>query len=392
MIASALVMLLLVIAAQPAQAQTYTVLHTFSSGSDGSGPNVPSSPLVRNSAGDVFGTTTYGGSLRCHLGCGVFFKLSNSGGETILHAFTDKPDGRAPVGPIVRDAAGNFYGTTYLGGASNSGALYRMDKAGNITVLYSFHQYPGQYPIDGVVLDSAGNIYGTTSQGGATRGGYGVVFKFDTTGKYTVLHRFTGGQDGAYPSGALVRDLLGNLYGEIGTDNITATCCGAVFKINSKGVKTVLHNFTGMPEGVGPIGGLIRDSAGNFYGATGSGGAANHGTIFKMTATGATATLYSFLGDSDGDNPRGPLVRDSAGNLYGITANGGDMSCPTGCGTVFKLDPSGVKAILHNFAGVPDDGYEPAVTFGLTLGADGNLYGSAQGGAQQAGILFKIEP
>ncbi len=390
--------------ASPIASAQYSVLYSFTGKADGGNPY---SPLIRNSQGDLFGTTEFGGHVGT--GYGVFFKLSGNGSESVLHTF-EKTDGMSPAGQIVRDAAGNFYGTTLDGGASLSGSLYKMDKTGNVTNLFSFHPFVGRIPEGGPILDADGNLYGTANSGGGTQGTAtqydGVVYEFSNANVYAELHRFTtpntGTQttDGLFPGSSLLRDSAGNLYGTTaeGANYRCISGCGAVFKISPTGVEKVMHRFAGKSkdDGAYPEGGLIRDSAGNFYGTTSIGGSANQGTIYKMDTTGAVTILYSFQGGaSDGGQPFGNLVMDSSGNLYGTTTIGGDVRCTiresVGCGIVFKLDTSGVETVLHSFLGAPTDGAQPAV--GLTLGSDGNLYGTTlYGGVSNAGTVFQIAP
>jgi uncharacterized repeat protein (TIGR03803 family) len=389
--------------ALPSYAQTYTILYSFTGKADGSDPT---SPLLRNSAGDLFGTTAQGGQW----GAGVLFKFSSSGKETVLASFSNAPvSGTPPTGQIARDSTGNFYGTTQLGGSSASGSLYTVNKTGGETVLFSFHQYVGQLPVGGVTIDSAGNVYGTTGSGGSTSTdtcSCGVVFEFTSGGTYKVLHRFKGGLDGKYPASGLLRDSLGNLYGATaqgGGCALSSLGCGTVFKVSATGVEKILHRFAGGTDGLGP-GDLIRDSNGNFYGTTAEGGTGTTctygcGTVFRMDASGNVTILHSFQGGpDDGTLPSGPLVRDADGNLYGVTALGGSSSktCSAlnfgyGCGTVFKLEPSGNETILHAFAGSPTDGAGPL--WGLIRDSSGNLYGVTQGGGpNDAGTIFKITP
>src|SRR5258708_10472925 len=194
----------------------------------------------------------------------------------------------------------------------------------------------------GVIRDAAGNLYGTTYAGGtqgcSASAGCGVVFKIDPTGAGTVLYTLTGGADGAYPDGGLIRDAAGNLYGT--TLGGGANLDGTVFKLDPAGVETVLYSFTTGLDGDLPEGSLVRDSVGNFYGITNSGGIHGYGTIFKLDRNGNHTVLYRFKGRlTDGNNPIVGLTRDAAGNLYGTTLYGGDCSLTTGCGVVFKLTP-----------------------------------------------------
>src|ERR1700733_3137253 len=199
-----------VIGTPSARAQTYTVLNRFR-GADGANP---AAGLIADSAGNLYGTTTHGGAS----GFGVVFKLRKTV-ETGLYHFTRGPDGGTPAAGLIRDAAGNLYGTTAIGGASNQGVVFKLDKTHMETVLYSFTGgADGAIPVAGLIRDAAGNLYGTTAAGGTS--GYGVVFKLDTTGKETVLYSFTGGADGAaggvegsFFSAGLIQDPAGNLLG-----------------------------------------------------------------------------------------------------------------------------------------------------------------------------------
>jgi len=268
---------------------TETVLHSFTGGADGS---LPLAGLIRDSAGNLYGTTEYGGIItgNCPGGCGVVFKLDITGTYTVLYSFTGGADGADPVAGVIRDSAGNLYGTTPFGGGScvvSCGVVFKLDTTGTETVLYSFKGYPtdGIEPSAGVVRDSAGNLYGTTYNGGSGLGGScfsgcGVVYKLDTTGMETVLYNFTGGADGANPYGGLIRDPAGNLYGITFRGGNTLSQ-GVLFKLDSTGTETVLHTFTG-GSGTYPVGVLIRDAAGNLFGTTSVLGASGYGVVFKL--------------------------------------------------------------------------------------------------------------
>jgi uncharacterized repeat protein (TIGR03803 family) len=194
---------------------------------------------------------------------------------TVLHSFQGSPDGATPEAPLLLGGDGNIYGTTLVGGAYHLGSVFRIDRTGTETILYSFAGgSDGALPYSGVILDQAGNIYGTTYNGGSTGGnscGCGTVFKVDAVGNETILYRFTGGSDGFYPYGGLVSDASGQLYGtaiyDSGVDG-----CGVVFKLDpDTGRQTVLHSFNG-PDGCKPYGTLVMDKAGALYGTTYTGG------------------------------------------------------------------------------------------------------------------------
>jgi uncharacterized repeat protein (TIGR03803 family) len=379
--------------APSAHGQTFTVLHSFKGGADGVGPN---GGVVRDAAGNLYGTTSYGGSFNF----GTVFKLDTTGKETVLYSFTGGTDGAIPLAGVIRDPAGNLYGTTEHGGdlSCNSGVgcgtVFKVDTTGKETVLYSFT--PGTdgigTPFAGVIRDAAGNLYGTTADGGPFSSG--TVFKVDTTGKETVLYTFTGGwggTDGYLPAGALVRDAAGNLYG---TTQLGGNYSfGTVFKVDSAGKETVLYRFRGGSNGDQPVGGVIMDKAGDLYGTTQGGGTSYDGTVFKLNPVGNKPVLYSFASGVDGSQPDAGVIADVAGNLYGTTAYGGGIACfGGGCGTVFKLDKTGKETVLYSFTGGADGALPVA---GLVRDAAGNLYGTADYGGDSVcgcGVVFKIAP
>jgi uncharacterized repeat protein (TIGR03803 family) len=379
------VLLVLAVVLAPAvmAGATLSILHTFT-GADGANPY---SGLVRDSAGNLYGTTYFGGAF----GNGVVFKLDTTGKLTVLHSFAGGPtDGQYPWAGLIRDADGNLYGTTKLGGKSGNGVVFKLDSSDNETVLHSFTGGPGDgsTPYAGLFRDAAGNLYGTTYYGG--RSGNGVVFKLQTNGKHTVLHSFTGGSDGGTPGAALVQDTAGNLYGTTTVGGASGK--GVVFKLDTTNKFTVLHSFAGYPsDGAGPFAGLILDAAGNLYGATETGGASNDGVVFKVDTTGTETVLHNFGGiPADGAVPFAGLFQNAAGNFFGTTYNGGSTGCLIGCGVVFKLDTTGKLTVLHNFTG-GTDGATPAGA--LVRDAAGNLYGTtAQGGGSGLGVVFKVTP
>jgi uncharacterized repeat protein (TIGR03803 family) len=248
---------------------------------------------------------------------------------------------------LIHDSAGNLYGTTYYGGANGAGTVFKVASTGTESVLYSFTGgSDGKWPQGRLVRDSLGNLYGTTYGGGLMNcdgglHGCGVVFKLDTTGMETVLYSFTGATDGASPTAGLIRDGAGNLYGTTYAGG-EANCplkgsagCGVVFKVSKTGTMSVLHTFINS-DGSNPAADLIRDSAGNLYGTTKFGGGSGFGTVFKLDSAGNETTLYSFMGTPDGVAPLAGLVKDTAGNLYGTASSGGVNDAP---GIVFKIVP-----------------------------------------------------
>jgi len=401
-----IVTVIVVLSARPIQAQTLTTLYSFKGAPDG---NLPEAALVRDSVGNFYGTTVVGGTgTNCYfgpIGCGTVFKVDNTGKETVLYSFTGGADGSEPTASLILDAEGNLYGTTSSGGAD--GVVFKLDTSGNESVLYNFTGgADGGEPAVGLIRDPEGNFYGTTSAGGNAAcndgEGCGVVFKLDTTGNETVLYAFCQKSmcaDGEFPYGEVIRDARGSLYGTTVDGGSNANCtvsggCGIVFKLDTTGKETVLHSFGGAPDGEEPYGSLIRDGAGNLVGITVQGGdvACNDiglgcGIVFKINASGEETVLYTFTGGAAGAYRLAGLIRDAKGNLYGTTETGGGGCAPDGCGVVFALDPSNKETVLHTFTG--PDGEAPRA--GLISDGKGNGYGTtSEGGAGDFGSVFEI--
>jgi uncharacterized repeat protein (TIGR03803 family) len=380
------VMLVLGLLAVPsAQAQTFTVLYSFTGSPDGEYPYNYGS-LLMDGSGNLYGTTQRGGTNKCGYGCGTVFEVDASGNETVLYSF-NAIDGASPYAGLIRDADGNLYGTTDGGGGYGAGAAFKLDTSGGETVLHRFgyESGDGTNPVAGLILDAKGNLYGTTSGGGAHS--YGTVYKLSKTGKETVLYSFdwTGG---ATPLAGLIEDAQGNLYGTTSAGGSGYKHTGTVFKLSKSGVETVLHSFGNREaDGQTPEAGLISDADGNLYGTTVYGGGnPGSGTVFKVSKTGKEKVLYTFTGGADGSLPVAGVIRDEQGNLYGTTERGGDF----GPGTVFKVDTSGKETVLYSFTG-GSDGASPYA--GLILDASGNLYGTTPiGGAYGYGVVFKLTP
>jgi len=398
--ASVLAILLAIIAIPPAYAQTFTLLHEFRGGLDGV---VPSGGVILDATGNLYGVTQTGGGFDY----GVVYRLSSTGKESLLHSFIGS-EGLWPNGGLFLDAAGNLYGTTGDGGtaeggqcAHGCGTVFKIDSTGKHTVLYAFKgTTDGGLPDATLIPDGAGNFYGTTANGGIqgcfVSFGCGVIFKLDATNKETVLYEFTDGSDGKSPSG-LIADAAGNLYGTTYDGGVNGKGC--VYKFDTSGKFTVLYSFTGGADSDNPNGHLVLDEEGNIYGTTNGGlfETPGFGLVFKLDTAGKFTVLHSFTEATDGEYPNS-LVRDAAGNLYGVTFGGGtNLGCYYGsCGTVFKLDPSNNKTVLHNFA--LGDGQLPN---SLTMDKAGNLYGTTLGGGREGkicsyykgcGVVFKVTP
>jgi uncharacterized repeat protein (TIGR03803 family) len=380
-------------------AQTFTVLYTFTGGTDGGFPN---GGLIQDSAGNLYGTTGYGGRFKN----GTIFKLNHNGRFKVLHSFgAGGAGGATPSAGLARDSAGTLYGVTAAGGASNQGTVFKLPKRGKFTLLYSFSGgLDGSTPAAPLIFDPAGNLYGTTYLGGSPNcNAYrytdcGTVFELNTTGHEKVLHRFSSQRkNGDFPSGGLLRGATGNLYGTTYLGGPVGY--GTVFKLDPTGHETILHAFQNS-DGALPTSGLIQDAAGNLYGTTASGNGF-FGAIFKLDPQSNETVLHAFTDVNDGTVPIGNLIMDSAGNFYGTTYAGGKNNGTgcyggEGCGVVFKLDPSGQETMLYSFGG-GTDGWSPRG--GLVMDAAGNLYGTTGLGGTHSnvcpggcGVVFKIAP
>ena len=253
---------------------TESVLFSFPAGSSD-----PYTGLIQGSDGNFYGTTGAGGTNDD----GTVFKITPSGTETVLHAFAKSgSDGETPYAGLIQGSDGNFYGTTYFGGASGFGTVFKVTPSGTETVLYSFAGgSDGEHPYAGVIQGSDGNFYGTTYQGGAS--GNGTVFKLTPGGIETVLYSFAGaGSDGANPEAGVIQGSDGNFYGT--TLQGGASGLGIVFELTPSGTETILHTFTGgSGDGANPTANLVQGSDGNLYGSTGAGGTSGNGTFFKVT-------------------------------------------------------------------------------------------------------------
>ncbi len=252
---------------------TETALYSFPAGS-----SEPYTGLIQGSDGNFYGTTGANGTSDD----GTVFKITPSGTETVLHAFAKSgTDGQIPYAGLIQGSDGNFYGTTYFGGANGLGTVFKVTPSGTETVLYSFAGgSDGEHPYAGVVQGSDGNFYGTTYQGGTS--GFGTVFKLTPSGTETVLYTFAGASvDGASPEAGVIQGTDGNFYGN--TLQGGASGLGTVFKLTPSGTETILHSFAGGSDGANPGANLLQGSDGNLYGSTGAGGTSGHGTFFKVT-------------------------------------------------------------------------------------------------------------
>jgi uncharacterized repeat protein (TIGR03803 family) len=352
-------------------------------------------------------------------GCGVVFELSPASGgswnESTLYSFLGGSDGGQPYGTLTLDPSGNLFGVAGDGGANAAGVLFEVSKSSGTwaeTIPYAFTS--PALPSPGLTSDASGNIYGATQFGGLLtlcEDGCGTLFELSPASgsyAYNTIYSFTDAFDGASPSQPPTLDGHGNLF--VPTNSTFASNFGDEFlniefelsPVSGGGWHgSAAHDFPSSTDGYNPVSSLVRDSAGNLYGTTPAGGAYGWGAVFEVVPSGAASTekmLYSFTGKSDGALPRSGLALDSAGNLYGVAQFGGSLNCLAGCGTVFKLSPSGGAwnfSVLHGFVN-GKDGSNP--TSGVMVDSSGNVYGTSQGGTKSTycgigcGTVFKLTP
>lgn len=392
--ALAIVLMLIVFPGRPVQAQVFTTLHTFTGGGDGA---TPYAGLSMDRAGNLYGTASSGGHSggACGSGCGTVFKMERNGPSWLLVPLYEfnGPDGAVPQARVIIGPNGNLYGTTTYGGSAGQGVVFRLQPPPAAcktalcpwreTVLYSFAGgSDGAYPTFGdLTFDRQGNIYGTTPDGGSgsgCQGGCGVVYELSpSSGGWTekILYNFQGGQDGIAPYAGVIFDNAGNLYGTAAFGG--AYQGGAVYELTPSGLawtESIIYSFTGQSDGSEPYGGLIFDGSGNLYGTT----LVLATTVYELSPSSGSWTLNVLHAFGAYQGSAATLTFDSAGNLYGTLADAAQE--------VFRLTPSGGQWTLTGFAG--DIGAFPLGN--VVLDASGNLYTTAAEFGQ--GYVFEVTP
>jgi uncharacterized repeat protein (TIGR03803 family) len=379
---------------------TTQVIHSF----DEEGGEYPSTELVRDGAGNLYGSTVQGGEF----GSGTVFRLTPDGTHSVLYSFTSGADGAQPYGGVTLDPQGSLYGTAVTGGGGacegGCGVAYKLTNDGGIwtqTVLHSFTGGDdGSGPGSGLTLDGDGNLYGMTPIGGAF--GVGVIYQLhprqNGTYAFKVIHAFTGGRDGSSGSaGRMIFDDAGNLFGvaTVGGDFGQ----GVVFQMRPLGTSwkfKTLYSFQGEPDAGFPYGGLVFDDAGNLYGTSYYEGAHDLGAVYQLKpgpgGVWRERVLYSFQGGTDGANSISTLVFDQDGSLYGTTSEGGAPGCS--CGVIFQLTPGSqghwTESVAYAFTGVPDGAF---AYNGMVGDGQGNFFGATvHGGEDDDGSIYQFTP
>ena len=399
---ASLLILLATLGATPAYSQTYNEIHIFFGGANG---QTPLAGLTIDPAGNLYGSTA--GLF------GTVFELRDFHSSWIFNVLTAMPvggqDGNLPDSRPIRGPDGLLYSTTYQGGGGcDCGVVFKLQppptaptsvqSSWTETVIHTFGGPDGAYPgYADLVFDREGNIYGTTSEGGS---GAGVVFKLTpSNGGWTesVLYSFNGGADGGTPQAGVILDSAGNLYGTTTVGGQYQD--GTVFKLTPSGsgwTETVLHSFQSS-EGTEPFGTLIFDASGNLYGTTYDGGIGSYsGSVYELSPSNggwSFAVLHLFdFSEDEGVNPVAGVTMGADGNLYGTTIGGGSYED----GTVYELVHNGgawTYQTLHNFYSTTGDSPFSVVTFD----SQGNLYGTADDGGRGdcntgCGVVWEITP
>lgn len=424
-------------------AGVFTTLVSFTGTTGSFLGSSPRAALTLGADGNFYGTTATGGAS----GFGTIFKVTSAGVLTTLVQFSGTSGsylGSTPIGALVQGTDGTLYGTTSLGGASNLGTAFKVTTTATFTSLASFSGTAGSAlgssPKGALVQMPDGNFYGTTQSGGV--GGFGTVFSITPAGTLTTLVNFTGSTGaavGTTPQGALVAGTDGALYGTTNSGGLNNV--GSIFKVTTGGLFTTLVNVTAAPNfgrltqgesgklygsllgggganGFGSVystpsggapgtlstlvpvsgttalnarAGMLLGLDGNYYGTTAAGGAINSGSVFMLTPAGIYNTLISFTGTSGlnpGSSPQAAMIIGSDSNYYGTTSGGGSSNS----GTIFKMTPAGVQMTLINFTGTTGANLGSSPQAPLTLGSDGNYYGTTTSGGSGGGFgtVFKM--
>jgi len=381
-------------------ASSTRLIYSFAGNADG---EYTDTELAIDRTGNLYGTSVQGG----RFGAGTVFQVTPAGVHTVLYNFTGGTDGGEPYKGVTLDAEGNLYGTAVTGGGGSCeggcGVVFKLTNSGGTWTHSVIHTFTGgndgSGPGSPVSFDKHGNLYGTTPTGGSHS--MGVIFQMKPNGTggwfFRVIHGFTGGADGAGGSaGRILVSPAGRLYGTCTTGGVNGF--GIVYEMflhQGTWHFTTLYAFQGHPDGRFPYGGLVSDNQGNLYGTTYYAGANDLGTVYKLTNVQGTwneTVLYSFKGGLDGDSPISTMVADAAGDLYGTTSDGGSPSC--NCGTIFKMthttNGKWIEGVAYRFQGAPRPGFSYN---GMVTDSAGNFFGATvHGGSGNDGAIYGFTP
>lgn len=369
-----------------ASAQTYTVLYDYPE-TNRNNTGVFSQVFAQGRDANLYSTISNGGTNSV----GTAYQMTVAGQLTTLYNFCSLSgctDGSNPMGGLTLGFDGNYYGTTQGGGTGGAGTVFQLTPQGVLHTLYTFtNKSDDSAPDYTVLLGQDGNLYGVSEE--QYNGQNGAFFKITPSGKFTVLYDFdfTHGSSPNLPT----QGTDGNFYGTTsfgGSSNV-----GVVYKLTAAGAITTLHIFTGYGNGDGsyPVGILVQGTDGNFYGTTKEGGAHNQGTVFKISPTGTYTLLYSFNYNAqtfDGQLPVTGLTLGTDGNFYGTTFEGGKNG---NTGTIFQITPAGQEKILYNFCSQTgcSDGLGPEGP--LVQHTNGKFYGTTTGNSIGGGVFYSLD-
>ena len=362
----------------PAYAVTYQTLATRLSNS------LEISAVVGTTA---YGTTLYGGIG----GAGTLFSVTSAGKVTTLHKFAAATDGLQPNDMLAADPLGNIYGTTQGGGQFGGGTIYEFTpKLRTLKVLHAFDASTGDGsgPLQGLVRSSTGALYGAAAGGAISTNG--SVFEISALGIYATRYRFKSGGDRHCPFSGVAVDSSDTVYGTVVGNGFGGDPNGAVWKLGPHGRLTPLYVFKDAGDGEYPTQAPIVDAAGNVYGTMIMKNDSEYaGAVWKIDTTGAFSIIHQFAGKADGYGPNGPLMINTDGNLYGTTQSGGGTAAKPGYGTLFRITPAGQFKVIYTFTGA--EGSNPTGT--LAHDATGTIYGATTGNSGgTGGTVYKIKP
>ncbi len=380
-LATAMAVVLLLASAATAQV-TPVGLYQYPNTDNNTSGITSDSFLAQGPDGELYDTDYSNGN-----GNGSVYTMSLTGDYSLLYSFCSQsncPDGTGPQGGVTLGSDGNFYGTTYGGGAHDYGTVFKITPAGKLTTLYSFPgtAVDGANPTFPVFQASNGAFYGVTSAGGSNNNG--TFFKITSAGSFTTLASFQSGVNGFNPN-LPTQGTDGNFYGTTHNGGPNSACCGVVYKATAAGEITVLYTF---PGGQGSsVGQLVEGSDGNFWGVTNGVPFISTGELFKVSPSGDFTVVHTFSGAGDAAVPVSGLIVGSDGNLYGVTNAGGTANV----GAIYNVNPStGDYAVLYSFCSTGTCTiYGPGPV--LLQDTNGTFFGNTEGSSDGGSWFFSFD-